>query len=72
MAILVSKELYDNGYRLDGEGRRVDLITPENQKYFEIFFFPEKVLMMSSEDFNWCKEITRIFLDHGEPRIEFL
>lgn len=68
----VSKDLYDKGYRLDGEGRRVDLITPENQKYFEIFFFPEKVLIMSLEQFSWGKEIKRIFLDHGEPRIEFL
>lgn len=38
MATTVSKELYDKGYWLEGEGNRVDVVAPTGKKCFEIFF----------------------------------
>lgn len=69
--MIISEELYNAGYRIGGEGRRLDVINPENEKHFEIFFFPEEVLMMSLDNFAWVNGIKRIFMDQGEPRIDW-
>lgn len=69
--MIISEELYDSGYRIDGEGRRVNIINPENKICRELFFFNKEVLMMSSDDFQWANGVERIFMDQGEPRIEW-
>lgn len=69
MAIKVSKELYDNGYRLDGEGRRVDIVDLEGNKCFEIFFFGKDILIMCQRRFWWAKGIYKIFIIDGLPYI---
>lgn len=67
----VSKELYDGGYRITGEGTQIKVIDEKNNTCLEILFFPEEILIMSASDYVWANEITKIFMDKGEPRIEY-
>lgn len=68
----ILKELYDNGYRLDGKGRRIDVIDSENRKYLEIFFFPNEVLIMTPYDYIWAKSIACIETFQGLPQLEVI
>lgn len=49
MRTIVDKNLYDEGYWLEGEGNRVDIVGPEG-KCFEIFFFGEDILIMCEKN----------------------
>ena len=67
----VSQEFYNNGFKLDGEGRRVDVIKPGGKKSHEIFFLEDDgVLIMSEEHVRTAKGILEISVDlTGKPII---
>lgn len=68
----ISKELYDCGFRITGEGRRIDIIDLEDKKYKEIFFFPKSVLVMSPDKYEWAKSITSIVVSEGLPKVNII
>lgn len=51
--LLISKELYETGYQVTGEGRRVDIIDSEGKKECEIFFFKDEILIMTFDIVKW-------------------
>lgn len=67
----VSQEFYNNGFKLDGEGRRVDVIKTDGKKSHEIFFLEDdEVLIMSEEHVRTAKGILEISVDlTGKPII---
>lgn len=70
MRTIVDKNLYDEGYWLEGEGNRVDIVGPEG-KCFEIFFFGEDILIMCEKKCWWKNVIYQIYIsdDDGKPAI---
>lgn len=67
----VSKDLYDEGYRITGQGTQIRVIDEKDNTHLEILFFSKEILIMSADDYVWANKITKIFMDKGEPRIEY-
>lgn len=68
----ISKRLYDYGFQITGEGRRVDVVNLEGKKYLEVFFFPKEILIMSPHDFIWVKSIESVEIYGGLPEVEVI
>lgn len=56
----VSEEFYNQGYKLDGEGMRIDIINPEGKKEYEIFFLEDDVLIMNRYGFEFVGDLYEI------------
>lgn len=70
--VKISKRFYDDGYHLNMEGMRLDIIDSENQKHLEIFFLQQEVLVMSPYGVRWGKSIANIGTYHGLPQVELI
>lgn len=68
----VAKRLYDDGFQITGEGRRIDVIDSENKKHLEIFFFPNEILIMSPYDCIWVDDIASIGMYGGLPQVQVI
>lgn len=68
--VKISKKLYDCGFRITGEGRRIDIIDLENKKYIEIFFFPKSILVMTPHKYYWTNSIESIGVYGGLPTVK--
>lgn len=66
----ISEELYDCGFKITGEGRRIDIVDSENNKYFEIFFYGKEVLILSPYDYIWAQAIDEIYIMKKLPRVK--
>lgn len=65
--LLISKELYEAGYQITGEGRRVDIINYKGKKECEIFFFKDEILIMTLDIVKWTTYTdTEILLFDGD------
>lgn len=59
MATIIDPKLYEEGYRLDGEGNRVDVVDLKGKKYFEIFFFGNHDIRIRKQ--MECWKVEKIF-----------
>lgn len=52
----ISEKVYEEGYQITGEGRRLDIIGPEGKKECEICFLDDnEILIMTSEEYRYYR-----------------
>lgn len=56
----ISKTLYEQGYHLEGEKNRIDVVKNSGMKCCEILFIGKEILIMTSVDFIWVNRIDEI------------
>lgn len=77
MQTKVSKRFYEEGFRLEGEGKRVDVVDLQGKKYFEIFYLGKNnILIMDCKGYWWAEQIIKINIcwkgDLPKPNIHWI
>lgn len=66
----ISNELYQNGYTIGGEGRRIVIIDPEGKTFKEIVFCEGgHIIIMTESGYLWVNQIEEIKMESGLPVI---